>query len=86
MPSLGDPGIFGAAVCAKMFSSVCTLNAYKLEDNSIWASVLMGLSNERYFLGDFYKNFPWFPLCTFTENAGLGDLAKLAITWPFGHS
>ena len=33
----------------------------------------------------FLKNFPWSPLCTFLENAGLGDLAKIAITWPFGH-
>ena len=33
----------------------------------------------------FLKNFPWSTLCTFLENAGLGDLAKIAITWPFGH-
>ena len=35
--------------------------------------------------GRFLKNFPWSPLCTFSVNAGLGDLAKIAITWPFGH-
>ena len=35
--------------------------------------------------GRFLKNFLWSPLCTFSENAGLGDLAKIAITWPFGH-
>ena len=35
--------------------------------------------------GRFLKNFPWSPLCTFSENAGLGDLAKIAITWPFRH-
>ena len=33
----------------------------------------------------FLKHFPWSPLCTFLENAGLGYLAKIAITWPFGH-
>ena len=32
-----------------------------------------------------FKNFPWSPLCSFTKNAGLGDLAKIAITWPLGH-
>ena len=30
-----------------------TLNASKLEDNAICASVLLGLLNEGYFLGDF---------------------------------
>ena len=35
--------------------------------------------------GQLLKNFPWSPLCTFSENAGFGDLAKIAITWPFGH-
>ena len=35
--------------------------------------------------GRFLKNFSWSPLCTFLEDAGLGDLAKIAITWPFGH-
>ena len=45
LPLLGHSGTFGAAVCAKMFSSVCT----------------------------------------FSENVGLGDLAKIAITWLFGH-
>ena len=53
LPKLGHSGTFRAAVCAKMVSSVCTLNAYKLEDNAIFASVLWDLSNEGYFLGDF---------------------------------
>ena len=30
------------------------------------------------------KNFFWSPLCSFSENEGLGVLAKIAITWPFG--
>ena len=84
MPSLGDPGTFGAAVCAKMFSSVCTLNAYKLEDNAIRASVLLGLSNEGYFLGDFLKIFLGLPFAILQKMRVLGDLAKIAITWPFG--
>ena len=39
-------GTFGAAVCAKIFSSLCSLRAYKLEDNAICARVLFGLTNE----------------------------------------
>ena len=35
--------------------------------------------------GQFLKNFSWSPLCPFSENARLGDLAKIAITWPFGY-
>ena len=35
--------------------------------------------------GRFFKNFPSSPLCTFSENAGLDDLAKIAITWPLRH-
>ena len=53
LPYLCHSGSFGAAFCAKIFSSLCTLNAYKLEDNAICASVLLGLSNEGYFLADF---------------------------------
>ena len=45
--------LFGAAFYAKIFSSLCTLSAYYLEDNSICARVLLGLSNEGYFLDDF---------------------------------
>ena len=44
---------FEASVCAKIFSRLCTLSAYYLEDNAICARVLLGLSNEGYFLGDF---------------------------------
>ena len=35
--------------------------------------------------GQFLKDFSWSPLCPFSENARLGDLAKIAITWPFGY-
>ena len=48
-------GHFWNAVYAKMFSSVCTLNAYKLEGNAVCASVLLRLSNEGYFSADFLK-------------------------------
>ena len=69
-----------------MFSSVCTLNASKLEDNAICASVLLGLSNEGYFLADFLKISlgPLFALLR--KMRVLCDLGDLAITWPFGRS
>ena len=57
---------------AKMFSSVCTLNAYKLEDNAICARVLLGLSNEGYFFGNFFKISLDPPFALFLENAGFG--------------
>ena len=67
-----------------MFSSVCTLNASKLEDNAIRASVLLGVSNKGYFSADFFKIFfgPTFALLQ--KMQVLGNLAKIAITWPFG--
>ena len=40
------------------------------KDNAICARVLFCLSNEVYFLNDFWKNFPWSPLCTFSEKTG----------------
>ena len=46
-------GTFGAVFCAKIFFSLCTISAYYLEDNAICANVLLGVSNEGYFLGDF---------------------------------
>ena len=48
--------------------------------------MLLGLSKEGYFLGDFLKISlgPPFPLLR--KMRVLGDLAKIAITWPFGHS
>ena len=69
-----------------MFSSVCTLNAYKLEDNAICASVLLGLSNEGYFLADFSKLSLGPPFALLRKMRVLGDLAKIAITWPFVRS
>ena len=66
----------------------CTLGAYKLEDNAIFATVLLGISNEGYFLGRFLKNFPWSLLCTFSENAGfwvtLQKLPQLGYSRSFG--
>ena len=53
LPYLCHSGTFGAAFWAKIFSSLCTLSAYQLRDNAICARVLLGLSNEGYFQGDF---------------------------------
>ena len=36
----------------------------------------MGLLSEGSFLSQFFKNFPWPPLCTFLENAGFGRRLK----------
>ena len=67
-------------------SSVRTINAYKLEDNAICASVLFGLSSEEYFLADFLKISLGPPFALLRKMRVLRDLAKIAITWPFGHS
>ena len=45
----------------------------------------MGLSNEGYFLGDFLKISLGPPFALFQKMRVLGDLAKIAITWPFGY-
>ena len=82
---LGHSGTFGAVVCAKIFSSLCTLRAYKLEDNAIFARELLGLSNEGYFSGDFWKISRGPPFALFQKMRVLGDFAKIALTWPFGH-
>ena len=68
-----------------MFSSLCTLNSYYLEDSAICASVLLGLWNEGYFLGDFWKISLGPPFALFEKMRILGDLARIAITWPFVH-
>ena len=78
-------GTFGAPVYAKTFSSVWTFNAYKLEDNAIYARVLLGLSNEGYFLADFLKISLGPPFALLRKMRVSGNLAKFAITWPFGH-
>ena len=36
-----DWGSFGAAICAKIFFSVCIISGYNLEDNDICARVLL---------------------------------------------
>ena len=63
-------------VCLKIFSSLCSLSAYKLENNAICARVLLGLSNEGYFLGDFWKISLGPPFALFQKIRVLGDLAK----------
>ena len=68
-----------------MFSSLCTLNVYYLEDNAICASVLLGHSNEGYFLVDFLNIFLGAPFALFKKMRVKGDLAKMAISLPFGH-
>ena len=47
--------------------------------------MLLGLSNEGYFLGNFCEIslVPLFAL--FQKMRVLGDLAKISLTWPFGH-
>ena len=74
------------AVYAKTFSSVYTFNAYKLEDNAIYTRMLLGLSNEGYFLADFLKISLGPPFALLRKMRVLGDLSKFAIAWPFGHS
>ena len=48
--------------------------------------MLLGLSNDGYFLGDFCKVSLGPPFALFLKMRVLGDLAKITITWPFGHS
>ena len=85
LPWLGHSGTSGAALCAKILSSLCTSSAYWLEDNAICASVLLGLFREGIFLGDFWKISLGTPFALFQKMRVLGDLAKIAIPWPFGH-
>ena len=48
--------------------------------------MLLRLSNQGYFLADFLKIFLGPPFALLRKMRVLGDLAKIAITWPFGHS
>ena len=68
-----------------MFSSLCTSRAYKIEDNVIYASVLLGLSNEGYSLSALRKISLGPPFALLQKMRVLGDFAKIAITWPFEH-
>ena len=47
--------------------------------------MLLGVSNEGYFLGDFSKISFGAPFVLFYKMRVLGDPAEIAITWPFGH-
>ena len=78
-------GHFWNAVYAKMFSSVCTLDAYKLEGNAVYASVLLRLSKDGYFSADFLKISFGRTFALLHKMRVLGNLAKITITWPFGH-
>ena len=71
--------------CPIIFSSLCPISGYKLEDNDICARVLLGLSSKGYFLGDFWKISLGPPFALFQKMRVLGDLAIIAITCPFGH-
>ena len=51
----------------------------------VFAPVRLGLSNEGYFLDDFKKMFLSPPFALFQKMRVFGDLAKIAITWRFGH-
>ena len=57
-----------------------------MEDNVICAGVLLGLPNDGYFLSDLLKISLGPPFALFQKMRVLGDLAKIAITWPFWHS
>ena len=48
--------------------------------------MLLGLPNDGYFLSDLLKISLGPPFALFQKMRVLGDLAKIAITWPFGHS
>ena len=48
------------------------------------ARVLLGLSKEVYFLGDFWKISLGPPFAFFQKMRVLGDVAKIVITWSFG--
>ena len=69
----------------KIFSSLCPLSAYKLQDNAICASVLLGLLKKVYFLEDFLKIFLGPPVPFFQKMRVLNELAKIPITCPFGN-
>ena len=45
----------------------------------------MGLLSEGYLLGDFGKISLGPPFALFQKMRVLGELAKIALTWPFGH-
>ena len=47
--------------------------------------MLLAVSNEAYFLGDFLKISIGPPFALFQKMRVLGDLAKIAITWQFGY-
>ena len=87
LPYLCHSGTFGAAFWAKIFSSLCTLSADQLRDNAICARVLLGLSNEGYFQGDFLK-FPLVPPLHFLRKCGfrvtLRNLPYLSNSGTFG--
>ena len=71
--------------CPIIFSSLCPISGYKLEDNDICARVLLAFWSEGYFLGDFWKISLGLPFALFQKMRVLGDLLKIAITWLFGH-
>ena len=58
----------------KIFFSLWNFSAFYLEDNAICASAFRPFKRGLLF-GRFLKNFPWSPLCTYSENAGFG--------WPY---
>ena len=45
----------------------------------------MALLSEGYLQGDFWKSSFGAPFALFHKMRLLGDLAKIAIPWPFGH-
>ena len=51
-----------------------------MEDNAICARVLLGLSNDGFFLSDFSKISLGPPFALFHKMGLLGDLVRIAIT------
>ena len=45
----------------------------------------VGLLKRGLLFGRFLKNFSWSPFALFLKMQVLGDLAIIALTWPFGH-
>ena len=78
--NLAIRALFEPLFCAKIFSSLCTISAYYLEDNVICARVLLGLSSKGYVLDDFWKISVGPPFALFQKMWVLGGLAKMAIT------
>ena len=71
--------------CAPKFSPVFGVQEDANYRIMTFSPVLLALWSEGYFLGDFLKVSLGLPFAFFPKMRVLGDLPKIAITWPFGH-